>query len=459
MLIIVGQGMSITHAALPSGSWHWRAVLPSIGLVLLGTTVCLNVWAPALYTSIMSAIMPGPGAGVEARPFWDTQYLLLKVTCWQRGVNVYVTNPCDLFIDPMDYSPLWLRMQFLALDRSWAVPIGIGLGTLFCLSFAALVPSARWHDQLVIGLASFSPVSVFAVERANMDIIIYLISLLTGIALANPGSVRFAGYGLLLGAGLLKFYPLVALVVVVRERLTVCLELVGASLGVIAGFSYWYYDELTAAIGNIWIGTYFTDLIGSKMLPGGIIRIAALQPIFTLVVGADWGATGAKSRILGYGVAFLLILSLCALVVWTARSAERRHSVTALPPKYGALLQIGAVLMAGCFFAGVSVGYRGIMLLLALPGLVLLSRPEVSPLLRSLSRFTVILILLAMFRIPVTGALAAHNLQVENSALVALLWVSFELAWWWIVSFLLALLTSSIIESTAWRETRAFAVR
>src|SRR6476659_7217475 len=100
MLIIVGQGMSITHAALPSGSWHWRAVLPSIGLVLLGTTVCLNVWAPALYTSIMSAIMPGPGAGVEARPFWDTQYLLLKVTCWQRGVNVYVTNPCDLFIDP-----------------------------------------------------------------------------------------------------------------------------------------------------------------------------------------------------------------------------------------------------------------------------------------------------------------------------------------------------------------------
>jgi hypothetical protein len=439
---------------MPSGPWHWRAVLPLIGLVLLGTAVSLNVWTPSLYTTIMSAILAKPGAGLGPSPFWDLDYLLMKTTCWQQGVNVYVRNPCDLFIQPMDYSPLWLRMQFLALDRSWAVPLGIGLAALFCLSFAALVPSARWRVQVVIGLASFSPVSVFAVERANMDIIIYLFSLLSGIALAARGGVRFTGYGLLLGAGLLKFYPVVALVVVVRERLTVCLGLVVASVGIIAGFSYWYYDELTAAIGNIWSGAYFADHIGFKLLPGGIVR-GALQPIFAVVVGEDWGATAAKSRVLGYVVASLLMLSLCTFVVWTARSAERRHSVSALPPRYGALLQIGAVLMVGCFFAGESVGYRGIMLLLTLPGLVLLGRPEVSPRLRLLSRFTVVLILLTMFRIPVTGALAAHNLKVENSAWVALLWVSFELAWWWIVSFLLALLTSSILESTAWRETRA----
>jgi hypothetical protein len=380
----------------------------------------------------------------------------MKATCWQQGVNVYVRNPCDLFIQPMDYSPLWLRMQFLALDRSWAVPLGIGLAALFCLSFAALVPSARWRDQVVIGLASFSPVSVFAVERANMDIIIYLFSLFAGIVLASRRGVRFAGYALLLGAGLLKFYPVVALVVVVRERLTVCVGLVVASVGVIAGFSYLYYDELTAALGNITGGLYFADHIGLKMLPVGIIRIGALQPIFALVVGEDWGATAAKSRILGYVVASLLMLSLCMFVVWTARSARQRHSVAALPPRYGALLQIAAVLVAGCFFAGESVGYRGIMLLLALPGQMLLGRSEVSPRLRLLSRFTVILILLTMFRIPVTGALAAHNLKVENSALVTLLWISFELAWWWIVSFLLALLTNSILESTAWRETRAF---
>src|SRR5205814_9674208 len=92
---------------------------------------------------------------------------------------------------------------------------------------------------------------------------------------------------------------------------------------------------------------------------------------------------------------------------------------------------------------------RGIMLLLALPGLLLFSRPQVPTRLRRLSWITVILILLVMFRIPISGYLATHNVRVQNSAFAALIWMLFELAWWWIVSFLLMLLSSSIFHSKA----------
>jgi len=434
-------------------SWRWRAVLPAIGLTLLATAASLYVWTPSRYITVMSTILPNPGAGVTMdTAFVDLQYVLLKVSCWENGVNVYIKNSCDLFADPMLYSPLWLRIEFLALDRSWKAPLGIGAGVLFCLSLAVLVPSPRWRDQLIIGLASFSPVSVYAVERGNIDILIYLLSIAAAIVIATKPRTRFVGYALLLCGGLLKFYPVAALVVLMRERLRVCFAIAAVSAAVIAGFAELYYSELMAALRNIWSGGPFSNYIGATILSSGI-KHGALQPIFSLFVERGWSVNPRKSLILAYGALVLLMLSVCAFMVWIARSREYKDSVAALPPKYGMLLQIGAALMVGCFFTGHSVGYRGIMLLLALPGIVLLSRREAS--LRKISRLTVVLILLVMFRIPITGLLVAHNLRVQNSALAAFIWITFELAWWWIVSFLLAVLTSSIFKSKALLEARA----
>ena len=47
-----------------------------------------------------------------------------------------------------------------------------------------------------------------------------------------------------------------------------------------------------------------------------------------------------------------------------------------------------------------------------------------------------------------------YDLNINNSAIAALIWIGFEVAWWWIVTVLLALLISSLMESQAWREAR-----
>ena len=431
-------------AATTAGSWGWRAILPAIGLGLLGTASALYAWARPVYMSILSAFMLRP----YHIPFFDFEYLLTTATCWQHGVNVYLWNPCDELNRLMGYSPLWLRMRFLAIDHSWSAPLGLALAVLFCLSLAALVPTRRWRDQLAIGLVAFSPLTIYGVERGNIDLLVYLVALIAGFALAGDFVVRVVGYGLLLGAGILKFYPIVALVVVVRERLATFIAVAIVSAAITLGFAAFYYQELLAALRNLPFDGYFWDSIGAKQLPGGIGYV--LQPILARLGGTGW--IPANSRILIAVVACLVIAMLLSIVIRIAISAEYRRQIAALPPRYAALLQIGAALIIGCFFAGESVSYRAIMFLLAMPGLVLLDQPLVPRRLRLLVRCTTILIIVVMFRLAVIGVLTRFNLGPKSSALAGLTWIGFELAWWWIISVLAALLTCSILESTAWRE-------
>jgi hypothetical protein len=258
------------------------------------------------------------------------------------------------------------------------------------------------------------------------------------------------GYGLLLTAALLKFYPVVGLVVLVRKRLKAAVSLAIGCVIAILIFIIFYHIEIIAALRNIPGGGYFWDTIGARQLPGGIGFV--LQPILVQVSGVDWGHAAASSRLLIYVVALLLIASLCAFVVWIASSATARLQIAALPARYGALLQIGAALMVGCFFTGESVGYRAIMVLLVLPALLLLARAEVPRPLNLISRCTIAVVLIVLFRLVAIGLLEGHGFYIGNSVIAALTWIGFELAWWWIIAVLGAFLTCSVLESEAFRE-------
>src|SRR5215467_13068181 len=62
-------------------------------------------------------------------PFLDFQAVLSAVDCWQRGIDVYVNNPCDVLNRPFKYSPLWLRFAFLP-GKEWT-----NLGLCLAISF------------------------------------------------------------------------------------------------------------------------------------------------------------------------------------------------------------------------------------------------------------------------------------------------------------------------------------
>jgi hypothetical protein len=133
-------------------------------------------------------------------------------------------------------------------------------------------------------------------------------------------------------------------------------------------------------------------------------------------------------------------------------SASIRHRMTEIPPQRSAWLLLGAALITGCFFAGQSVGYRGLLFLLILPGLLWLQQAGTPRRLLLFSKLTTAAILLAMYRLAVIGLFARRDLYPGNSVPAALTWLCFELLWWGIIGMLLGLMGCLLIESRSARD-------
>jgi hypothetical protein len=182
---------------------------------------------------------------------------------------------------------------------------------------------------------------------------------------------------------------------------------------------------------NISTGAYNTDLFAAKNLPfliGIMVENAAAPSRFAVALG--WAVTaGFYSGLLGAALAICRRLS---------RFAELRAAVAKLPGREHVLLVIGGAVIAGCFFAGQSTGYRGIFLLLVVPGLLALSRSAVCEL-RALCLGTAIVMVLLMWgeclRLPFGGGFG--------------FWLLRELGWWWSVSVMLTLVADFLSESPA----------
>jgi hypothetical protein len=58
------------------------------------------------------------------------------------------------------------------------------------------------------------------------------------------------------------------------------------------------------------------------------------------------------------------------------------------------LLVIGCAVIVGCFFAGQSIGYRGVFLLMVIPGLLGIARPPASRNMRALGTGASVVIVL-----------------------------------------------------------------
>jgi hypothetical protein len=166
-----------------------------------------------------------------------------------------------------------------------------------------------------------------------------------------------------------------------------------------------------------------------------MVEDAAMPSRFGAAVG--WVVTAGL-----YGGLAGAALAICRRL---SRFAELRAAIAELPDGERVLMVIGSAVIAGCFFAGQSIGYRGIFLLLVMPGLLALSRSG-APKLRALCLASAIVIVLLMWgeclRQAVDGGFG--------------FWLLRELGWWWSVSVMLALVADFLRESPALRGASAW---
>jgi hypothetical protein len=236
-----------------------------------------------------------------------------------------------------------------------------------------------------------------------------------------------------------------------------------------------YHHELGLMSANLPASSYFTMQFGSASLPGGIGL--SVGKAMEKLGYADADAAQATGALVSRAILPILVVSAIAVAFVIARRCDLRCIEARLPTRQLDFLVAGAALISGCFFASQSVIYRGIFLLLALPGLAELSRqiPTASgrrlfgsagpaivfvlwtPFLDECLNLAGLSARLQYIGVSPQTALLLHYPNNYNNFPSSTwgygLWLASELAWWWIITLLLAVLGAFVggTELKFWR--------
>lgn len=431
-----------------------RWVVPGAYFLILGIVVAIHVADPAAGNHLLEGWMQHP----YRYPFLDWQTISRTIECWQHGANVYVDNPCP---EPTpyrlwNYSPLWLRATFLPIGDQWVRSVGLGLTILFGLAVASLPPVRRWYECLIMILASVSSAVVFGLERANMDVVMFVMTVAGVLLWQRKLPVRLLSYPVFLCAGLLKFYPVVLLVLCLRERFKMALLVGAIALVVMALFVVGFRDELAAALHNVPSVWYFGDGFGARNLPFGL---ATMVNRAAGGLGIQEGPLHILNLLLKNAGLPCLVVATFAYSLWLSSKAGVQQALARLPLSYLGPLVAGAVVIAGCFLTGRSIGYRAIFLIPTLPGLLTLARTLPSAAGRRLTLGTCLAMIFVMWMLAIQATLVAVGLSgsdlldADPAGLVH--WLAQQLAWWWIVGMLLAVLVGFALNSETFIDLKA----
>jgi hypothetical protein len=342
-------------------------------------------------------------------------------------VDVIDDNPCDPLRRPFNYSPLWLVLAIFPVTPAWLLPVGLVMAVL-CIASLLLLPVGRTAAATtLITIGALSPPMIFAIERANTDIVVFVLAVAATALASGPPMSRLAGYAAALLAGLLKYYPITLMVLAARERTGRFMAVSAVSVGIVALFWALAGDDVRRTWQLIPEGGWFNNMMGSRTLPGGLAaeykwptgRAETLH--VELTMAAVLGGLGlACLPLLGTGLDRLTDRERLALVA-------------------------GALLIITCFFGARNVGYRAMHLVLTLPALTALWRLRANWLF-SVTTFTVLLLLWSQ----AWTAMWMRRIFPGRPAFITM-WFVREALWWWTITVLIAIVLAFVARSEAVR--------
>jgi hypothetical protein len=409
---------------------------PIVGSVVLAIISWLYIGHSMLYQKILDLWMEQPWR----EPFLDLRFVTGVIECWGKGIDVYLYNPCDPIGREHNYSPLFLRFSFVPTGHEWLNWLGVGLIGCFLISVGFLQRSRRMSDRMLFILAMLSAASAFAFERGNLDLLIFSFAVFAAVCLDGRLPARLFGYAIILLAGVLKFYPMVLFVLLLRERWK-SIVAIGAVIAAAAVTFYAIFrDELPRMAVNLPTSFPPGQAWGAKGLPRGLND---LLPRILAAFGyrAAWVDPFRDTHIAAYG---LLIVLLAVSLLCALRLAHRTGMVAALDSlslSDQRFLVTGTALVCGCFFLGQSLPYRAIYLLIALPALLILSHGSEA---RRIFRWTVAAVLFVLWQVPprrfIAWEFGGTYFPVEWGAVNYVAWFIVEVVWWWLITVLMAIL-------------------
>jgi hypothetical protein len=400
----------------------YRLVIPATVLLLYAALAALWHRGPhSAYFTILRLF----GFEPFRFPFLDIYAVLAAVQCRHLGIDVYSINPCDALGRPHVYSPLWLRVVPGFFNTSWTTICGITLGLVFIMSLAALCRPVSRREVLLMALVAISPMTVYALERANNDLVVFLLTVVSVALIRTRRTARWSGYALFLFAGLLKYYPLVLLAMIAREQRRDAIGFAAIALTILAVLVICNRAEIAAALAIIPKPSYFADSFAAANLAFGLGEILA----FPFARGIAASLLAILAMVTGARILRLVHVIDQARIDWTTFAAD--------------CLIAGALLLTACFFAAQNVYYRGVYFVLIMPGLLQLRRGAATGEAHRLLSLVLAAIIFVTWEEPLHRSvhLVAASLRFGSVGprIEVLYWLARELVWWWLIASLAAI--------------------
>lgn len=395
-----------------------RAKIPA--LAGLGAFILMAALALSGQTALYEGIIKTLGVRPYPTPFLDTDTVLSAVRCLRAGIDAYAANPCDPELRTYDYSPLWMAMTWLPMTKAW-VP---WVGTLFDLGFLAallLLPAGRDGTSVKIIVAGvLSSTTLLALERGNNDLVVFAVVAGAAALLGRSSAVRKAAYALGTLAGLLKYYPMLVMATVLREKPLRFFAVALTSIAATALFAAITWPDLIRALALIPEGSPFGEMFGVPNMGKGLVAALGLDPMVgKLVRGAmTVGAMG--------------------LGAWLGLRPAMGAALAALEPRERNFLAVGALMVIGCYFTAQNINYRGINLLLLLPSLTALRGGTASRWLRSSAWLALGLLWADFIRTWIVLAGEQTGGVMNKVIYYGPGWLLREGAWWWMACIAVA---------------------
>ena len=281
--------------------------------------------------------------------YGDLRYYLVWLDCVRAGAPI--DKPCSLGSPiPWIYPTAWLLVVHTGLSIRHTIPVAallyIGLVAMAAYLCAPESVLEACYDALFL----VSPPFVLALERGNMDILIFIL-LGLAVVLASRRAVLGA-FGLVGLAALLKVYPGVSLLAFIREKS----DAIAAGLGVATLLAY--IEAIRPQLRLIYL-----------ILPQTEWESFGSPELF-LILGKKLEAMGHPVRLLHSVIPLLAVAMFTISVALFAFAFVRRGIDLDLEPLDDIsqhAFTVGGLVYCACWSLGMNFNYRYIFLAMTLP--------------------------------------------------------------------------------------------
>lgn len=296
-----------------------------------------------------------PYLGVKSAPtlFFDARNVGAAADCWAMGYDPLYENPCDPWHRVIVYPRVWVLLHYVGFTQDRTLLFGGIFVALFLGSLLWLVGRLSVAQGAVVAAAVASPAVMLAIERGNVDLLLFAAFVLAVVAWrARDRVTPLLSPGIIVGAAVAKFYAAFALPAYLFTGDRRARWAVPAGLGVMGLYLLLTLDDVRQVMRSPEGGLLYS--YGARILIGDLYH--RFSP-------GEW----LLGNLLAQAIAVIPVGVLAAVVwVW----ARRRITVPSASELMSSRLlafHLGALTYLGTFAARKNGDYRLVFVLLTLP--------------------------------------------------------------------------------------------